>query len=633
MKPNFSFYYSDKLITAESEHVKTPEGIVYELDKNVTATMIVKEYKEFNAVEWVMYFENASDSDSLVFSDIKDCHATFPFENIVPLTPGNLRKEGELCVITMKGMVNPNYYRENDKISATEFSFMNEYLTQGKPKSFCSIGARSSNGMMPFFDITQNNIGYITAIGWTGDWNAEFIANDEGVETKTGLKETNFYLKPGEKIRTSSTLVMEYTDNEDKYNKFRKLMKTHVSHKSHTKTKRDGVMAYEFWGGLNSEELKKRINETKDHGLQFEDLWIDAGWYGDCTNCNEAFTGDWYEHTGEWHVNKRVHPEELQDVSKCANDAGMKLMLWFEPERAIKSTIVPKEHPDWFITSPNDNSYILNYGNEEALEYVCNLLSDYIEKLNMSCYRQDFNTDLSHYFDIADDENRKGITEIKHIMGMYRVWDYILEKHPDLIIDNCASGGRRIDIETLKRSIPVLKSDYLCYFNKNPEVLQTHNSNAARYFPYIGCTSKLKNDVYATRSSYSSSIGYAFYSAIFQSMTDEDFVWAKKYTDEYRRIRKYFIHDFYNHATDTFDETAWTVWQYHDSETQSGIVMAFRRCKSPYDQLTVELKGMDNTTYSYTNLNDESVITGGNKLKIVLPEKRSSIIYEYKKNN
>ena len=42
---------------------------------------------------------------------------------------------------------------------------------------------------------------------------------------------------------------------------------------------------------------------------------------------------------------------------------------------------------------------------------------------------------------------------------------------------------------------------------------------------------------------------------------------------------------------------------------------------------------MDNTTYSYTNLNDESVITGDNKLKIVLPEKRSSIIYEYKKNN
>lgn len=630
MKPNFSFNYADKLITADSSHSKTPDGMVYELDKNVTATLIVKEYKEFDATEWIMYFENASDADSLIFSDIKDCHTTLPFEPFPPLRPGNLRKEGELCVITMKGMVSPTYYKENDQISATEFSFMNEYLTQGKPKSFCCLGARSSNGMMPFFDITANNSGYITAIGWTGDWNAEFISNEEGVEIKTGLKQTHFYLKPGEKIRTSSTLVMKYTDKEDKHNKFRKLMKTHVSHKSHTKAERDGVMAYIFWGGLKSEEMKKRINEAKQHGLQFEDLWIDAGWYGDCTKCDEAFTGDWYEHTGEWHVNKRVHPEELRDVSECANDAGMKLMLWFEPERAIKDTIVPKEHPDWFITRSNDDSYILNYGNEKALEYVCNLLSDYVEKLNMSCYRQDFNTDLSNYFEITDDDNRKGITEIKHIMGMYKVWDYILEKHPGLIIDNCASGGRRIDIETLKRSIPVLKSDYLCYFNKNPEVLQTHNSNASKYLPYIGCTNKFKNDVYGIRSSYSSSIGCAFYSAIFQNMTEEDFAWAKKYSDEYRRIRKYFIQDFYNHATDTFDETAWTVWQYHDSETQSGIVMAFRRCKSPYDQLTVELKGMDNATYSYTNLNDESVFTGDNKLKIVLPEKRSSIIYEYK---
>ena len=89
-------------------------------------------------------------------------------------------------------------------------------------------------------------------------------------------------------------------------------------------------------------------------------------------------------------------------------------------------------------------------------------------------------------------------------MGLYKFWDMLLEKYPDLLIDNCASGGR-IDIETLKRAIPFFRSDYQCEFNPNPDVTQTHGTNISRYLPYTGCTSKVKNDTYAVRSTYSSS--------------------------------------------------------------------------------------------------------------------------------
>ena len=69
---------------------------------------------------------------------------------------------------------------------------------------------------MPFFDVTVNDAGYIIAIGWTGDWRAEFAECDNGVRVKTGLKEKHFYIKPGEKVRTSSVLAMKYTYKEDK---------------------------------------------------------------------------------------------------------------------------------------------------------------------------------------------------------------------------------------------------------------------------------------------------------------------------------------------------------------------------------------------------------------------------------
>lgn len=627
MKPEFSFDYNEK-----NYALSAADNATYELESGITVSVQSKAIEQYDATEWVLWFENTSDRNSGIFSCICDCDTLLPLEYPEQKRPGYMPKEGDACVITMNGMVDGKYYWENDKVSATEYGLNYEYLDKASKKTKCfeNIGGRSSDGMMPFFDVTASGCGYIAAIGWTGDWKSEFTKRDLGIRMKTGLKETSFYLKPGEKVRTSSVLIMKYDKNEDKYNKFRRLIKAHFSHKSCTDAKRDGLMACELWGGLPSEEMKKRLCELKKYDIKFEDIWLDAGWYGTCTKCEDAFSGDWGEHTGEWDVNARVHPERLIDVAECATNAGAKLMLWFEPERAIQGTPITVQHPNWFLTLEGKKNQILYYGDEEARSYILDLLSRYTENLNLSCYRQDFNTKLTQYFDENDEEDRRGITEIKHITGMYRLWDELLEKFPGLIIDNCASGGRRIDIETLKRSIPFFRSDYQCNFNENPEVLQTHNSGISLYLPYNGCTSKTKCDTYAIRSSYSSSWGGAFYNAIFQSMDEEDFTWAKRITDEYRSIRNYFSMDFYNHGSSSFDPTAWAIWQYHDSETQSGIVMAFRRSESPFEEAKISLKGLlTGKTYTFTNLNDFSKQEQQSTIVIKLPNKRSSVILHY----
>lgn len=620
LKPNFSLNYNGETLNLNKNT---------ELENNVTVTMIKTEYKEFDALEWVLFFENKSDKNSGIISDIFDCDTVLPLSFPTAPLPGYMPKQGDACVITMNGTVSGTNYWDNDKVSATEFGFNHEYLDKApnKTKCFSNSGGLSSNDMMPFFDITASNIGYIAAVGWTGDWKAEFKKCDDGIQIKTGLKETSFYLKPNEKIRTTSILIMKYNDTEDKHNKFRKLIKNHFSHKNN---RENSIMAFELWGGLTSEEMIKRIKELKKYDIKFDDIWIDAGWYGNCTKCDDAFTGDWGKNTGEWKPNKKAHPDGLLEVSKAAKDAGMKLMLWLEPERAVNTTKIVEKHPEWFISKENSKSSILNYGIEEAKEYIIQLLSDHIRTLDLSCYRQDFNAELTEFFEKYDEENRRGITEIKHITGMYEIWDTLLSKFPELIIDNCSGGGRRIDIETLKRSVPFFRSDYQCAFNENPEVLQTHNSNISAYLPYNGCTSKTKNDTYTIRSSYSSSWGGMFYNAIFQSMNDDDFKWAKKTANEYRHIRKYMSMDFYNHGSSLFDTTSWAIWQYHDEKTQSGIIMAFRRSNSPFDNVTIKLKGIEKgKSYKVKNLDDDTTNIINDNLEISLSEKRSSVIFEY----
>ena len=114
-------------------------------------------------------------------------------------------------------------------------------------------------------------------------------------------------------------------------------------------------------------------------------------------------------------------------------------------------------------------------------------------------------------------------------------------------------------------------------------------------------------------------------------MSEDDFLWAKNVSDEYRRIRKYMSEDFYNHGSDDFDDTSWVIWQYNDAKTESGIVMAFRRSNSPFDSVIVELKGLDKEkNYAFVNLDDNSLFISGNNLKIDLPHKRSCVIFEYK---
>jgi len=113
-------------------------------------------------------------------------------------------------------------------------------------------------------------------------------------------------------------------------------------------------------------------------------------------------------------------------------------------------------------------------------------------------------------------------------------------------------------------------------------------------------------------------------------MDENDFEWAKKTVDEYRRIRKYFPLNFYNHGSEIYDNSSWAIWQYHDEDTNSGIVMAFRRGNSSFDNVKIKLSGLTaGSKIKVENLNNGEKFESSETIEIVLSEKRSSVIFEY----
>ena len=91
-------------------------------------------------------------------------------------------------------------------------------------------------------------------------------------------------------------------------------------------------------------------------------------------------------------------------------------------------------------------------------------LTEHVDRLlneqGIDLYRQDFNMDPLGYWRGADSPDRQGISEIKHVTGYLAYWDELRRRHPKMLIDSCASGGRRNDLETMRRAVPLWRSDY-----------------------------------------------------------------------------------------------------------------------------------------------------------------------------
>ena len=74
------------------------------------------------------------------------------------------------------------------------------------------------------------------------------------------------------------------------------------------------------------------------------------------------------------------------------------------------------------------------------------------------------------------------MTENKYVIGYLAYWDELLRRHPGMLIDSCASGGRRNDLETMRRAVPLLRSDYLF----EPVGQQGHTYGLSFWLPFYG---------------------------------------------------------------------------------------------------------------------------------------------------
>lgn len=604
-------------------------------------TNVAKKYEKFGVYEWVNYFENISAEPTEIISDLWDCDCVLPMKyeanrKYCAFLP-DVSKATKIISPQGSNWSDFDFYCNADELKENNRP---NHIHPGQTKKYSSLGGRSSDGQAPFFDIHKENSGYIVAIGWTGQWNCEIGRTNDTVTVKTKIEDTCFRILPGEKFRTSAVVIMPYeADFYEAHNLWRRFIKAELSPFGKNGVAELAPFCTNVWGGMKSETVLKWIDMVKENGLPFDYLWMDAGWYGENTKPTpDEFEGDWGCHTGDWRVSLLTHPQGLRDVSERLHDAGLKFLLWFEPERVIKNTPITKEHPEYFSDIGN-NDLLLDLGDENAWSYCFNTLCELIENLKIDCYRQDFNFQPLPYWRSKDTDGRKGITEIKHINGLYRLWDGLREKFPSLIIDDCASGGRRIDIEMLKRSIPLWRSDAQCPADYDIKNSQNHSLSYNLWMPYSGTGTGRSCDEYRTRSAYSASLAtnYVFSERDCFDDLENKLVFIKKHGEEYLKLRPYYSEDFYPLTQVNDKEDVWCAYQFNRPEKSDGIIQIFRRENSPYETAAFKLRGLDeNSDYIFTDCDGGEFTLNGkeiaeNGLKITITQAPKAKIYFYSK--
>ena len=173
---------------------------------------------------------------------------------------------------------------------------------------------------------------------------------------------------------------------------------------------------------------------------------LDASWYA-------PPYGDWANTVGDWEVNRDRFPKGLQYFVDSAHERGMLFGLWMEPERLGTASETRRAHPDWVAKRYDDEAFatgLIDVTNPAVVDWMESNIARLIADYGLDCFRLDYNVG---HIGPAGYAERHGWLENRYwrqAENLYAMWERLNRKFPDVIFQNCASGGARTDLGFLR---------------------------------------------------------------------------------------------------------------------------------------------------------------------------------------
>ncbi|WP_110112167.1 alpha-galactosidase [Bacillus sp. CGMCC 1.16541] len=206
---------------------------------------------------------------------------------------------------------------------------------------------------------------------------------------------------------------------------------------------------------FDEEKLVDIAAEAKKLGVEL--FVLDDGWFGKRDNDTTSL-GDWWE-------DRAKLPNGLESVSKRINELGLQFGLWFEPEMINPVSELYNENPDWAIHTPGApqtlgrNQLVLNFSNNEVVDYLYDKMAGIIEKTGLSYIKWDMNRNITEAYSIGLEADQQGEFFHRYILGVYNLYERLTTAYPNVLFESCAGGGGRFDAALLHYAPQAWASD------------------------------------------------------------------------------------------------------------------------------------------------------------------------------
>ena len=210
-----------------------------------------------------------------------------------------------------------------------------------------------------------------------------------------------------------------------------------------------GDILLNSWEGIYLDVTEEKVIKMMDDIAAFggELFVLDDGWFGGKypRKVDNSSLGDWV-------VDKQKLPNGIKALTDAARERKLKFGIWIEPEMTNTVSELYEQHPDWVLQRPGRDLHkgrggtqvVLDLTNPKVQDFVFNVVDNLMTAYPEIAYiKWDANASIENYGSTYLPRQKQSNIYVDYHRGLISVLKRVRAKYPDLVIQDCASGGGR----------------------------------------------------------------------------------------------------------------------------------------------------------------------------------------------
>lgn len=535
-------------------------------------TLIIHLVDPISSIRLLLSYTIFEDADIIIRSSkiINESNSSVMIEKLTSASV-DMRYEGQQCT---------TFYGTHQK----EYQLNRHPISHGK----FSVGSnRGASGPQypPYLSISKD------ATEFSGDvhaltliYSGNHLSNLERdqynhLRLQIGLNPDTFtwQLGPGESFQ-SPQAVLSYSDKGYNGNStvFHQFFNKHLIPQNWVNKLRPILVnSWEMsYFDVSEKIMKDLIDSAKEMG--FEAVVLDDGWFGERNSSKTSL--------GDWQVDETKFPNGIKPLVDYAKEQGMQFGIWFEPEMVSPNSELMRHHPDWIMGTAEyepilgRSQYILDLTKEEVQAFIIDFLTRSIQDFGIHYIKWDMNRHMTEPASNACNQSHANEYAHRYMMGLYSILDTITTLFPDVLFENCSSGGGRLDPGMLYYMPQTWASDNTDGLDR--QKIQYGASYLFSPYSLTGHVSSVPNHQtgrktdFETRMHLASSTNMGYEMDIIH-LSDAEKAIIKAHVERYKEDRDFLMASAFYRLESPFDSNH-CAWMFTDEARDKIIVYLFR---------------------------------------------------------